>query len=61
MSPGEVEEKFNYVQLTIMSIIQEINHEDLKKRTGSGSKQGGNVLNKGGTPEERNAKAFKML
>jgi len=60
MSIDDVEEKFNYAQLTIMSIIQEINFKDLKEKT-SGSRGGGRVLNKGRTPEEKNANALKYL
>lgn len=60
MSIGDVELKFNQGQLVIMSVIQEINHEDLKGKIGKGGGRG-KQLNRGKTPEERNANAFKHL
>ena len=61
MSIGEVEEKFNQAQLVMMSVIQELNYEQMKQETGGGGKRGGKILNKAATPEEQNAKAWKYL
>ena len=60
MSFGEVEEKFNHAQLVIMSVIQEITHNDLKRKMGTGGNRG-RLLNSGGTSEEQNANAMKYL
>jgi len=61
MSIGEVEEKFNHAQLTIISIIQELNHAELKQKMKAGGGRGGRVLNRASTPEQQNANAMKYL
>jgi len=57
MTIDEIESGFTYGQLSIMSIIQEISHADLRDK-GSGKSR---VLNRGHTPAEQNAAAWKHL
>ncbi len=52
MSIDEVEEKFTFPQVFIMTTIQSINDEDYDS---------GKQLNRGKTKEEKNANAFRLL
>ena len=57
MSINDVESKFSFAQIILMSTIQSIQYEQMK--IDSGGK--GTLLNKGATPQEQNKNAWRYL